>query len=95
MSGERIQIALKEGHHRPASEAPLSVHSSLTFILMGKRELVAMLCLSFWCLVTVVWLFLAVTRVGLQFVAVVFPDHAHILFLMLSIFCTNVDHSTD
>ena len=29
---------------------------------------------------TVVWLFLAVPRVFLQFVIVVFPDHTHLLF---------------
>ena len=33
--------------------ALLYVHSSLPFILMGKRELVALLCLSSLCLVTV------------------------------------------
>ena len=42
---------------------------------MGKRELVALLGLSSWCLVIVVWLFLAVPWVCLQFVIVVFPDH--------------------
>ena len=42
---------------------------------MGKRELVALLSLSSWCLVIVVWLFLAVPWVCLQFVVVVFPDH--------------------
>ena len=47
---------------------------------MGKRELVALLSLSSWCLVIVVWLFLAVPRVFLQFVIVVFPDHTHLLF---------------
>ena len=55
----------------------LYVHSSFAIILMGKRELVALLCLSSWCLVIVVWLFLAVPWVGLQFVIVVFPDHTH------------------
>ena len=29
----------------------------------------------------VVWLFLVISRVCLQFVSVVFPDHTHILFL--------------
>ena len=29
----------------------LYVHSSIAIILMGKRELVALLNLSFWCLV--------------------------------------------
>ena len=48
---------------------------------MGKRELVALLSLSFWCLVVVVWLFLAVPWVCLQFV--VFPDHTHLLFLWI------------
>ena len=35
-------------------------HSSFAIILMGKRELVALLSLSSWCLLIVVWLFLAV-----------------------------------
>ena len=39
---------------------------------MGKRELIALLSLSSWCLVVVVWLFLAVSWVCLQFVIVVF-----------------------
>ena len=47
---------------------------------MGKRELVALLSLSSWCLAIVVWLFLAVPWVCLQFVIVVFPDHTHLLF---------------
>ena len=57
------------------------VHSSIAIILMGKRELVALLNLSSWCLVMVEWLFLAVPRGCLQFVIVVFPDHTHLLFL--------------
>ena len=56
------------------------VHSSIAIILMGKRELVALLNLSSWCLVMVERLFLAVPRGCLQFVIVVFPDH-HLLFL--------------
>ena len=48
---------------------------------MGKNELVALLGLSSWCFVVVEWLFLAMPWVGLQFVIVVLPDHAHILFL--------------
>ena len=55
----------------------LYVHSSFAIILMAKRELVALLSLSSWCLVIVVWLFLAVPWVCLQFVSVVFPDHTH------------------
>ena len=49
-------------------------------ILMGKRELIALLNLSSWCLVMVERLFLAVPRGCLQFVIVVFPDHTHLLF---------------
>ena len=47
---------------------------------MGKRELVALLCLSFCCLVIVVLLFLTMPLVYLQYVIVVFPDHALLLF---------------
>ena len=36
-----------------------------------------MISLSSWCLVIVLWLFLAVPWVCLQFVIVVFPDHTH------------------
>ena len=52
------------------------VHSSFTIILMGKRELVALLSLSTW-IVMAVWLFLTELWVCLQFVIVVFPDHTH------------------
>ena len=58
----------------------LYVRSSIAIILMGKRELVALLNLSSWCLVMVEWLFLAVPRGCLQFVIVVCPDHTHLLF---------------
>ena len=53
-------------------------NSIFAIILMEKRELVALLCLSPWCLVIVLRLFLAVPRVCLQFVIVVFPDHTHL-----------------
>ena len=55
----------------------LYVHSSIAIILMGKRELVALLNLSSRCLVMVERLFLAVPRGCLRFVSVVFPDHTH------------------
>ena len=55
----------------------LYAHSSFAIILMGKRGLVALLSLSSWCLVMVVWLFLAVPWVCLRFVIEVFPDHTH------------------
>ena len=60
----------------------LYVHSSIAIILMGKRELVALLNLSSWCLVMVERLFLAVLWGCLRFVMVVFPDHTHLLFCM-------------
>ena len=62
--------------------ALICVRSSIVIILMGKRELVAMLNLSSWCLVVVERLFLAVPQGCLRFVIVVFPDHTHLLFLM-------------
>ena len=61
----------------------LYVHSSIAIILMGKRELVALLNLSSWCLMMVERLFLAVPRGCLRFVIVVFPDHTHLLFFTL------------
>ena len=55
---------------------------------MGKRELVALLSLSSWCLVIVVRLFLAVPSVCMQFAIVVFSDHTHLLFLACDDFVT-------
>ena len=49
----------------------LYVHFSIAIILMGKRELIAMLNLFSWCLVMVERLFLAVPRGCLQFVTAV------------------------
>ena len=60
----------------------LYVHSSIAIILVGKRELIALLNLSSWCLVMVERLFLAVPRGCLLFVIVVFPDHTHLLILL-------------
>ena len=54
----------------------LYVHCSIAIILIGKRELVALLNL-----VMVERLFLAVPWGCLRFVIVVFPDHTHLLFL--------------
>ena len=62
----------------------LFVHSSIAIILIGKREPIALLNLSSWCLVMVERLFLAAPRGCLQFVIVVFPDHTHLLFSNLS-----------
>ena len=60
----------------------LYVPSSFAIMLMGKRELVALLSLSSWCLMIAVWLFLAVPWACLQFVILVFQDHTHLLFLV-------------
>ena len=55
---------------------------------MGKKELVALLNLSPWCLVMVEWLILTIPWRCLQFVIVVFPDHSHLLFFCVwSLFC--------
>ena len=62
--------------------ALLYVHSSFAVILNRKRKLVALLLLSYRCIVTinVLWHFLAVPWVGMQCVIVVIPDHTHLLF---------------
>ena len=59
------------------------VHSSIAIILMGKRELIALLNLSSWCLLMVERLFLAVPQGSLQFVIAVFTDHTHLLFFSI------------
>ena len=69
-------------HMTPRDGTSFEQTSSFANILMGKRELVALLNLSSWCLMIVVWLFLAVPWVCLQFAIVVFPDHTHLLFLV-------------
>ena len=60
----------------------IKVFTENYLILMGKRELIALLNLSSWCLVMVERLSLALPRGCLQFVIVVFPDHSHLLFLI-------------
>ena len=59
------------------------VNSSFAIILKRKCKLLALLYLSYRCIVTinVLWLFLEVRRVGLQCVIVVFPDHTHLLLV--------------
>ena len=61
----------------------LYVHSSIAIILMGKRELLALLNFSSWCLVMVAWLFLAVPWGCLRFVIVLFPDQLTYFFCFL------------
>ena len=60
----------------------LGVLSSFAIVLMRKRELVALLKLYSWCLVTfsVLWLFLVVLLIGLQSVIAVFPGHIKLHF---------------
>ena len=69
--------------------ALLFVHSSFANILKKKRKLVALLLLSYRCIVTInaLWLFLGVPGVGLQCVIVVFPDHTHLLFAIGMVWC--------
>ena len=56
---------------------------------MRKRELVALLLLSFGCLVTVnvPQIFFKMSLVGLLYVIVVFPYHTHLLSEILSTRC--------
>ena len=56
--------------------------------------LVALLNLSSWCLVMVERLFLAIPRGCLRFVIVVFPDHTHLLFLLVK-FSQNTGYIID
>ena len=48
----------------------LYVHSSFEIILMGKKELFALLSLSCWCLVIVAWLFVVLPRGAMSLSAV-------------------------
>ena len=58
------------------------MHYFMSILVTRKRELFALLLLSFGCHDTknVLWLFLRVPWVGLRFVIVVFPNHPHLLF---------------
>ena len=62
--------------------ALLCVHSSFAIILKRNRKLVALLLLSYRCVVTinVLWLFLTVPWVSLQCVIEVFSDYSHFHF---------------
>ena len=50
--------------------------------LDGEDRAVTLLYMSSRCLAIVVWFFLTLPRVCLQFVIVIFPDHTHLLFLL-------------
>ena len=62
--------------------ALLCVHSSFAINLKRKRKLVDLLLLSSRSIVTinVMWLFLTVLWVGLQYLILVFPDLTHLLY---------------
>ena len=47
----------------------------ILYVLLAMK-----LCLPFWCLVIVVWLFVAMLRFSLQFLIGVFPDQTHLLY---------------
>ena len=67
--------------------ALLCVHSSFAITLKRKRKLVALLLLSLRCIYTlnVLWLFLTVPWVVLQYVIVVFSDHMQLRFAAMMI----------
>ena len=62
------------------------VHSGFVIILKRMRKLIALLLLSYRCIVTinVLWLFFTVPWVGMQCVIVVFSDHTHLIFKKIS-----------
>ena len=70
--------------------ALLCVHSSFAIILKRKKKLAALLLLSYGFIITinVLWLFLAVPWVGLQYVTVLFTDHTHLLFVLFILLLT-------
>ena len=61
------------------------VLSSFAITFTGKREQVALFCLSSWCLaiVVVLCLFLTVSCVGQQCVIAVFSNFTHLLFHLI------------
>ena len=72
--------------------ALLCVYSCFAIILKRKRKLVALLLLSYRCIVTinVLWLFHRVPWVGLQYVSVIFPAHTHLLFIVAKKYVANI-----
>ena len=66
--------------------ALLFVHASFAIILKWKRKMVALLLLSYRCIVTVnvLWLFITVPWFGLQYVNMVFTDHTYLFLVHLN-----------
>ena len=89
----KLESLTRQLLYRPSCKPVLRNYVSINndyciaFILMGKRELIALLNFSSCCLEVAVWLFLAVPWVCLQFVLVVFPHHTQLLFLLLLVPC--------
>ena len=71
----------------------LCVHFRIAIFLKGKRKLVALLLLSYRCVVTIndMWLFLAVPWAGLQCVIVVFL----LFFYFMNDVCSEYDRSNE
>ena len=67
-----------------------TVNSIINFaiIFKRKRKLVASLLLSYRFIITinVLWVFLTVPWVGMQYVIVIFLDHTHFLFSIINTF---------
>ena len=59
-------------------------------ILIGKRELVALLNLSSWCHVMVEQFFLTVPWGCLRLVIVVFPDHTPYFCMLIQLYYYNL-----
>ena len=60
--------------------ALLCVHFTFCNHLKEKAGLFAIIVLQMYVTINVLWLFLTVPWVGLQYVSVVYPDHTHLLF---------------
>ena len=59
------------------------------FLVMGKRELNALLCLPYWYFVTVIFMWPSLSRmwVGLLLVIVVFTGDKHLFLLLIFVCC--------
>ena len=64
-----------------------NVRTCFAIILIEKRELVALPSLASWCLVMVVWLFLAVLWVCLQFLICISRSNSLTIFCHFLIQC--------
>ena len=85
MVGQRLEMSTRSGSNYLTLAwksrfcyqiAPVALRPGFMSILVLQSS-----SLSSWCLVMVVWLFLAAPWVCLWFVIVVFSDHTHLLFL--------------